>query len=120
MFTLILELVSESGEYLQVDRLSRKIVANIMELELKFSRSEFDFIININEPGIEAIFIRKIVSKFEDCRFLCVYDIRHTDRKSCKYMQCPNVYQCVSQLMETEKIKIIFPYFSKLVAMKTF
>ena len=26
-----------------------------------------------------------------------VYVIRHTDRKSYKYMQCPNVYQCVSQ-----------------------
>ena len=115
--------MSESGEYLQVDRLSCKIVANIMELELKFSMSEFDFIINNNEPGIEAIFIRKIVSKFEDFRFMCVYAIRHTDRKSCKYMHCPNVYQCVSQLIpsvETEKIKIIFPYFSKLVAMKTF
>ena len=33
---------------------------------LKLLRSEFDFSINFNEPGIKAIFIRKIVSKFDD------------------------------------------------------
>ena len=44
-----------------------------------------------NEPSIQAIFIRKIVSKFDDSRSMFSYVIRHTNKKSNKYMQCPNV-----------------------------
>ena len=57
--------------------------------------SEFDLITTINEPDIQDIFIKKTVSKFDDSRSMFVYVIRHTDRKSYKYMQCPNVYHCV-------------------------
>ena len=42
-----------------------------------------------------------------------------------RYMQCPNVYQCVSQsilnvLYTGTKKKNLVPYFSKMVDMKTF
>ena len=66
------------------------------------------------------------MSKFDDSRSMVVYVIRHTDTKSYKYMQCPIVYQCVSQSIpgvaniETEKIQILISYFSKLVSMKLF
>ena len=90
------------------------LISVIFIKKLKFTRSEFDFIIHINETGSQAIFIRKIVNKFDEFRLISVYVIRHTDRKYCKYMQCPNVYQCVSQSIPgvvytgTEKKKFYF------------
>ena len=62
-----------------------------IEINLKFSRSKFNYIITVNEPDIQAIFIRKIVSKFGDSRSMFVYVISHTDKTSYKYA----VSQCV-------------------------
>ena len=39
-----------------------------------------DFIITINEPGIQATFVNKIMCKFDDSRSIFVYVIRHTSR----------------------------------------
>ena len=56
-----------------------------------FSRSKCDFSININEPGNQAIFIKKIVGKFVD------KDIQTGIQTESRIniMQCPNIYQCV-------------------------
>ena len=37
------------------------------------------------------------MSKSDGYRLMLIYVIRHTDRKSYKYIQCPNVYQCLAQ-----------------------
>ena len=52
----------------------------IFKNKLKVFKSKFDFSINISDARIQAIFIRKIVSKFDDSRSMFLYVIRHTDR----------------------------------------
>ena len=76
------------------------LISVIFIKKLKFTRSEFDFIININAPGIQAIFIRKIVSKFNDFRLISVYVISIQTESIVNICSvpmytsvCPNRYQ---------------------------
>ena len=45
-----------------------------------------------NEPSIQAIFIRKIVSKFDDSRSMVVYVIRHKTESLINICSVPIYY----------------------------